>query len=89
MVKRILKWKPVGNRRTGKPSKRWLDVVRKDMMVMKKKNWKELALNGNLGNCLVEKVKPTTGSKASGRRSRKKLIAQRYVAFQTLVLLNC
>jgi len=72
MVKRILKWKPVGNRRTRKPSKRWLDDVCKDMKVMKVKNWKELAMNRNLGDCLIEKVKPTTGCKASGRRSRKK-----------------
>jgi hypothetical protein len=42
------------------------------MKVMKVKNWKELALNRNLGDYLVEKVKPTKGCKASGRRNKKK-----------------
>jgi hypothetical protein len=72
IVKRILKWKPVGNRRTGSPSIRWPDDVCKDMNVMKVKNWKELVLNRNPGDCLVEKVEPTKGCKAKGRRSRKK-----------------
>jgi hypothetical protein len=90
MVKIILKWKPVGNRRTGTPSIRWPDDVCQDMKVMKVKNWKELELNRNPGDCLVEKVKPTNGCKAIGRRSRRKsLLTQRYVAFQTAVFLNC
>jgi hypothetical protein len=75
MVKIILKWKPVWKRQTGRPSVRWLDDVCRDTKVMKVKNRKELALNGNPGVCLVEK-------------QNKGQFTQRYVAFQTAVFLN-
>ena len=37
------------------------------------KNWKELVLNGDLGDCLVEKVRLTKGCKANGRRKKDNL----------------
>jgi len=70
MIKRILRWKEVGNGRTGTPSIRWPDDVCKDMKVIKVKNWKEFVK-------LMEKA------------GKKRQLTQRYVAFQTAVLLNC
>jgi hypothetical protein len=51
--KRILEWKPMGIRRTGRPRIKWLDDVCNDMMVLNVKNWIELAMNRKVWNDLV------------------------------------
>jgi hypothetical protein len=33
--KRILEWKPIGTRIIGRPSKRWIVDIKKDMQIMK------------------------------------------------------
>jgi hypothetical protein len=54
MVKRIVEWKPMGSRRTGRPRIRWLDDVRDDLKVMNVTNWTELPLKGRAWNDLVD-----------------------------------
>jgi hypothetical protein len=40
--RRILNWKPMGKRPRGRPRKRWLDVVEKDLERLEVQEWKEI-----------------------------------------------
>jgi hypothetical protein len=51
----------MGNRRTGRPSIKWMDDVCKDTKMMNMKNCIELALNRNPGDCFVKKAKTHKG----------------------------
>jgi hypothetical protein len=88
LVKVILKWKPVGNRRIGRPSGRWLDDVCKDMKVINVKNWRELALNGNPRGCLAQKVKPTKVCKLMEEEAEKKTPYPALRCISNCMLLN-
>jgi hypothetical protein len=43
MVKALYSWKPISRRPIGRPKKRWVDYVGKDIQKLKVPNWKTLA----------------------------------------------
>jgi hypothetical protein len=57
MVKAIYCWKPISRRPIGRPKKRWVDDVRKDIQKLKVPNWKTLAQDRRRWKELVEKAK--------------------------------
>jgi hypothetical protein len=61
IAKRILEWKPMGNRPLGRPRLRWLDDVCDDLKVLKVRNWKELAMDKKAWNDLSKKDKTHKG----------------------------
>jgi hypothetical protein len=54
-------YKPFGKRPAERPKNRWIDVIVKDIEVLKVKNWKELTRNRKEWNNLVEKAKTHPG----------------------------
>jgi hypothetical protein len=42
-TRKLLDWKPVGTRPTGRPKQRWQEDVMEDLKKLKVKNWKETA----------------------------------------------
>ena len=59
-VTKIYKWKPFASRPIGRPKKRWVDDVRKDLQTMKIKNWKRSVLDRDLWTKVVERTKTHT-----------------------------
>jgi len=57
----VLDWKPEGKRPRGRPRKRWIDVVEKDLEVLGVRNWREIVQDGDRRNDLVMVAK-TLGS---------------------------
>jgi hypothetical protein len=56
-LKKLTNWKPNGKRPAERPKSKWINVILKDMEVLKVKNWKELSRNRKEWNKLVEKAK--------------------------------
>jgi hypothetical protein len=56
-VTRIYKWKLLAPRPIGRPKKRWEDNVRKDLQIIKSKNWKKSVLNRDLWKTVFERTK--------------------------------
>ncbi|KAL4112236.1 hypothetical protein QTP88_016061 [Uroleucon formosanum] len=52
----VLEWKPTGKRPRGRPRKRWLDVVKKDLYRIGVQDWKELAQDRDKWRDLVMAV---------------------------------
>ena len=61
LAKNIYKWRPIANRRLGRPKNRWEDDVLNDLKLMKVNNWMKLVQNRKEWKKLVEKVKTLTG----------------------------
>jgi hypothetical protein len=40
--KRILEWKPMGRRNRGRPRKRWIEDIEKDIQIMGIRGWRKL-----------------------------------------------
>jgi hypothetical protein len=40
--KRVLEWKPMGRRNRGRPRKRWIEDIEKDIRIMGKRGWRKL-----------------------------------------------
>ncbi|GFX95884.1 hypothetical protein TNCV_2084641 [Trichonephila clavipes] len=41
--KKVFNAQPIGPRRNGRPSLRWIDGIEKDLLVLRIKNWRTLA----------------------------------------------
>ncbi|GFX16157.1 hypothetical protein TNCV_4704131 [Trichonephila clavipes] len=52
--KKILLAKPVGNRPRGRSPLRWIDCVKKDLNILKVKNWKTVAKSRDAWRKLLE-----------------------------------
>ena len=65
VVKKLIKWKPLGKRPVERPKNRWINGILRDMEMLKVKNWKELTRNRKEWNKLVEKAKTTPGCSAA------------------------
>ncbi|PSN44183.1 hypothetical protein C0J52_20708 [Blattella germanica] len=60
LVKNIYKWKPIANRRLGRPKNRWEDDIMHHLKLMKVKNWMNLVLDRRKWRKIVERVKTFT-----------------------------
>ena len=56
-VARIYKWKPLASRPIGRPKIRWEDDIRKDLQIMRIKNWKKKVLDRDSWKITVERTK--------------------------------
>jgi hypothetical protein len=59
--KRVLEWKPMGRRNRGRPRKRWIEDIEKDIQVMGIRGWRKLCKEMWNGRKLLRKLKPTVG----------------------------
>ena len=59
-VARIYKWKPLASRPIGRPKIRWEDDIRKDLQIMRIKNWKKKVLDRDSWEITVERTKAPT-----------------------------
>lgn len=59
-VARIYKWKPLASRPIGRPKIRWEDDIRKDLQIMRIKNWKKKVLDRDTWKKIVERTKAHT-----------------------------
>jgi hypothetical protein len=62
-TRKLLDWKPLGNRLVGKPRQRWQGVM-EDLKKTKFKNWKETAKDRKTWRDLTEKAKTHKGCSA-------------------------
>jgi len=56
-TRKLLDWKPMGNRPLGRPRQRWQEDVMEDLKRLKVKNWKETAEDRRTWRDLAEKAK--------------------------------
>jgi hypothetical protein len=63
LTRKLLDWKPMGNRPVGKP-RRWQKDVMEDLKKLKVKNWKEAAKDRRILRDLAEKAKTHKGCSA-------------------------
>jgi len=63
-TRKLLDWKPMGNRPVGRPRQRWQEDVVKDLKKLKVKNWKEAAKDRRTGENCLRRRKPTKGCSA-------------------------
>ncbi|GFV14622.1 hypothetical protein TNCV_1775731 [Trichonephila clavipes] len=47
--KKVFNTQAMGTRRNGRPNLRWIDVLEKDLLVLRTRNWKTLDCHGWLG----------------------------------------
>jgi hypothetical protein len=56
-TRRLLDWRPMGNRPVGRPRQRWQEVVIEDPKKLKVKNWKATTKDRRTWRDLAEKAK--------------------------------
>jgi hypothetical protein len=83
--KRMLEWKPIVRRITGRPRKRWIEDIEDDIQIMGiggercvRKGWN--------GRELLRRLKPTVGCNASRRKKISKILLQMITYLQCSVL---
>ena len=57
LTRKLLDWKPMGNRLVGRPRQRWQENIMEDLKNIKVKNWKEIAMDRRTWRDLAEKAK--------------------------------
>ncbi|GFX44060.1 hypothetical protein TNCV_4118561 [Trichonephila clavipes] len=59
-TKKVLNAQPIGTRRKGRPSLRWIDGIEKDLLVLITKNWRTLAgrRTATAGSDVVQSGRP-------------------------------
>jgi len=55
--KRVLEWKPIGRRIRGRPRKRWIEDVEKDIQRMGLRRWRKLCKERTEWKRITEKAK--------------------------------
>jgi hypothetical protein len=55
--KRILEWKTIGTRTRGRPSKRWIAGIEKDMQIMGIRRWRKQCKDRAEWRRITEKAK--------------------------------
>ncbi|GFX16300.1 hypothetical protein TNCV_4705531 [Trichonephila clavipes] len=43
-TKKVFNTQPIGTRKKGRPNHRWIDILEKDLLVLRTKNWRALAV---------------------------------------------
>jgi len=59
--KRILEWKPIGTRIRGRPRKRWIADIEKDMQIMGIRRWRKQCKERAELRRITEKAKTHSG----------------------------
>ena len=59
--KRILQWKPIGTRITGRPRKRWIADIEEDMQMMGIRRWRKRCEERAEWKRITEKAKTHSG----------------------------
>jgi len=59
--KRILEWKPIGTRIRGRPRKRWIADIEKDMQIMGIRQWRKQFEERAEWKRITEKAKTQSG----------------------------
>jgi hypothetical protein len=59
--RRILEWKPIGRRIRGRPRKRWIEDVEKDIQAMGVRGWRKLSKGRTEWKKITEKAKTHIG----------------------------
>ncbi|GFX86835.1 uncharacterized protein TNCV_3751081 [Trichonephila clavipes] len=60
-TKNVFNAQPIGTRRKGRPNLRWIDVLEKDLLVLRTKNWRTPARRKLVWKRLLEKAKVHPG----------------------------
>ena len=60
-TRKLLDWKPKGNRPVGRPRQRWQEDIMEDLKKLKVNNWKETAKDRRTWRDLAEKAKTHKG----------------------------
>jgi hypothetical protein len=60
-TRKLLDWKPMGTRPTGRPRQQWQEDVMEDLKKLKVKNWKETAKDRRTWRDLTAKAKTCKG----------------------------
>jgi hypothetical protein len=68
---RVLEWKPMGRRNRGRPRKRWIEDIEKNIQIMGIAGSKNCVRKGRNGRKLLRRLTPTVGCNASKRRRRR------------------
>jgi len=59
--KRILQWKPIGTRTTGRPRKRWIEGIEEDLQTMGVRRWRKQCEERAGWKKITEKAKTHCG----------------------------
>jgi hypothetical protein len=70
--KRILEWKPIGMRITGRPRKRWIVDIEDDVQIMGTRRWRNQFKERAEWKRIIEKAKTIVDCNASQRRRKNK-----------------
>jgi hypothetical protein len=65
---RVLEWKPMGGRNRGRPRKRWIEDIEKDIQIMGIRGLRKLCKERRNGRKLLRRLKRTVGCNTSKRR---------------------
>jgi len=61
MPRRILEWKPMGRRITGRPRKRWIEDIKEDIQMKGIRGWRKLSKERTEWKKIAEKAKTHGG----------------------------
>jgi hypothetical protein len=59
--KRVLEWKPMGRRKRGRPKKKWIEDIEKDIQIMGIRGWRKLCKERAEWKKITEKAKTHSG----------------------------
>jgi hypothetical protein len=59
--KRVLEWKQIGRRNRGRPRKRWIECIEKDIQIMGIRGWRKLCKERAEWKKITEKAKTHSG----------------------------
>jgi hypothetical protein len=58
---RVLEWKPVGRRKRGRPTKRWIEDIEGNIQIMGVRGWRKLCKERAEWKKITEKAKTHIG----------------------------
>jgi hypothetical protein len=59
--KRVLEWKTIGTRKSGRPRKRWIEDIEEDRQIMGMKGWRKVCKGKAEWKKITEKAKINGG----------------------------
>ncbi|GFU62579.1 hypothetical protein TNCV_1314131 [Trichonephila clavipes] len=64
-TKNVSNAQPIGTQRKGRPNLRWIDGLEKDLLVLRTRSWRAMAVRRLAGKGFLRRQKPTLGCCAS------------------------